>query len=113
MVSEQPERFFVSEIIREQIFVQYEKEIPYSCQVQIVDFKERRNAKDYIQVSQCEGVWRWGVRGGGGWGEGGEIVDFKEGYGAKDCLQVSVRGVGVARWGVTGWGCVCVRGGGG
>jgi GTP-binding protein Era len=33
MVSEQPERFFVSEIIREQIFLQYEQEIPYSCQV--------------------------------------------------------------------------------
>lgn len=33
MVSEQPERFFVSEIIREQIFLQYNKEIPYACQV--------------------------------------------------------------------------------
>lgn len=33
MVSEQPERFFVSEIIREQIFVQYDQEIPYACQV--------------------------------------------------------------------------------
>jgi GTP-binding protein Era len=50
MVSEQPERFFVSEIIREQIFVQYDQEIPYACQVQIADFKERRGAKDYIQV---------------------------------------------------------------
>jgi GTP-binding protein Era len=50
MVSEQPERFFVSEIIREQIFVQYGQEIPYSCQVQVSDFKERRGAKDFIQV---------------------------------------------------------------
>jgi GTPase Era involved in 16S rRNA processing len=37
MVSEQPERFFVSEIIREQIFVQYDQEIPYSCQVRLQD----------------------------------------------------------------------------
>jgi GTP-binding protein Era len=55
MVSEQPERFFVSEIIREQIFVQYGQEIPYSCQVQVSDFKERRGAKDYIQVGHKQG----------------------------------------------------------
>jgi GTP-binding protein Era len=55
MVSEQPERFFVSEIIREQIFVQYDQEIPYACQVQITDFKERRGAKDYIQVRRFWG----------------------------------------------------------
>ena len=36
MVSEQPERFFVSEIIREQIFLQYDKEVPYACQVMLV-----------------------------------------------------------------------------
>lgn len=54
MVSEQPERFFVSEIIREQIFVQYDQEIPYSCQVQIADFQERKGAKDYIQVCGCD-----------------------------------------------------------
>lgn len=50
MVSEQPERFFVSEIIREQIFLQYEQEIPYSCQVQIAEFKEHPGAKDYIRA---------------------------------------------------------------
>ena len=33
MVSEQPERFFVSEIIREKIFLNFDKEIPYSSQV--------------------------------------------------------------------------------
>lgn len=32
-VSEQPERFFVSELIREKIFLLYEQEIPYSVQV--------------------------------------------------------------------------------
>lgn len=39
MVSEQPERFFVSEIIREQIFLQYDKEIPYCSQVGLTNLQ--------------------------------------------------------------------------
>lgn len=35
MVTEQPERFFVAEIIREKIFLQYRQEVPYSIQVSI------------------------------------------------------------------------------
>jgi hypothetical protein len=33
IVSEHPERFFVAEIVREKIFLQYRQEIPYACQV--------------------------------------------------------------------------------
>ena len=33
IVSEHPERFFVAEIVREKIFIQYRNEIPYACQV--------------------------------------------------------------------------------
>ncbi len=33
-------RFFASEIIREKIFIHYDKEIPYSCEVVIESFKE-------------------------------------------------------------------------
>lgn len=33
IVSEHPERFFVGEIIREKIFIQYRNEVPYACQV--------------------------------------------------------------------------------
>jgi len=32
-ISDQPERFFVSEIIREKIYFLYDQEIPYSAQV--------------------------------------------------------------------------------
>jgi GTPase len=39
-LSEHPVRFFVSELIREQIFLLYDKEIPYSCTVTVSDFKE-------------------------------------------------------------------------
>ncbi|GAU36016.1 hypothetical protein TSUD_211540 [Trifolium subterraneum] len=50
IISEHPERFFVAEIIREKIFLQYRKEIPYVCQVNVLSYKARPNAKDFIQV---------------------------------------------------------------
>lgn len=50
VISEHPERFFVAEIIREKIFNQYRQEIPYSTQVNIVEFKERDNGKDFIDA---------------------------------------------------------------
>ncbi|KAG8383354.1 hypothetical protein BUALT_Bualt04G0003700 [Buddleja alternifolia] len=50
IASEHPERFFVSEIIREKIFMQYRNEVPYACQVNVVSYKNRPNAKDFIQV---------------------------------------------------------------
>lgn len=39
-LSDRPERFFASEIIREKIFTQYKKEIPYSTEVSIEEFEE-------------------------------------------------------------------------
>ena len=33
-------RFFISEIIREKIFIHCDKEVPYSCQVEIEEYKE-------------------------------------------------------------------------
>jgi len=50
MISDEPERFFVSEIIREQIFLKFSEEIPYSTAVRIDDFKERPGRKDYIRA---------------------------------------------------------------
>jgi len=37
------ERFFVSEIIREKIFMHYKKEVPYSTEVQIEEFKDQED----------------------------------------------------------------------
>jgi GTP-binding protein Era len=51
MLTDQPERFFVAEIIREKIFQRYGEEIPYSATVVIDEFKERPGAKDYIRAS--------------------------------------------------------------
>ena len=50
LLSTQPERFFVSEIIRENIFFAYNEEIPYSTEVNIVEFKEREYGKWYINA---------------------------------------------------------------
>jgi GTP-binding protein Era len=50
MISEHPERFFVSELIREQVFLQFGKEIPYSCEVIIDQFKERDKGKTYLSA---------------------------------------------------------------
>lgn len=81
--SEHPERFFVAEIVREKIFMQYRNEVPYACQViyfwnsygnsrflyileniilfvhwiffttgqvNVISYKSRPTAKDFIQV---------------------------------------------------------------
>ncbi len=50
MVSDQSERFFVAEIIREKIFEGFRQEIPYSATVEIVEFKEREGEKDFISA---------------------------------------------------------------
>jgi GTPase len=49
-VTEQNERFFVSEIIREKIFEKYQQEIPYSTSVEIAEFKEREAGKTFISA---------------------------------------------------------------
>lgn len=48
ILSDQPERFFVAEIIREKIFEKFYQEIPYSTEVVVEEFKERPGQKDYI-----------------------------------------------------------------
>jgi GTP-binding protein Era len=49
-VTDENERFFVSEIIREKILELYQDEIPYSSEVLIADYKEREEKKDFISA---------------------------------------------------------------
>lgn len=49
-LSDENERFFVSEIIRENIFELYRDEIPYSTEVVIEEFNEREGRKDFIRA---------------------------------------------------------------
>ncbi len=50
IVSESPERFFVAEFIREQLFEKFSEEIPYSTAVEIREFKERETGKTFISA---------------------------------------------------------------
>ncbi|CAI0459798.1 unnamed protein product [Linum tenue] len=50
IISEHPERFFIAEIVREKIFMQFRNEVPYASQVNVVSYKARPGAKDFIQV---------------------------------------------------------------
>ncbi len=47
-LTDRPERFFISEIIREKIFLNYRQEIPYSVEIVIDIFKEET---DIIRIS--------------------------------------------------------------
>jgi GTP-binding protein Era len=49
-LSEQPERFFAAELIREKIFTLFREEVPYSTAIEIVEFKEREKGKTYINA---------------------------------------------------------------
>jgi GTPase len=54
------ERFFASEIIREKILLNYQKEIPYSVEVEIESFKEE---KDLIRIRALIHVTRESQKG--------------------------------------------------
>ena len=60
-LTDKPERFFVDEIIREKIFKNYKKEIPYSCQVVTDSFKEdediiRIRAEIFVERKSQKGI---------------------------------------------------------
>lgn len=52
-LTDRPERFFISEIIREKILMLYHQEIPYATQVTIESFKEELTTagKDLIRIA--------------------------------------------------------------
>jgi GTP-binding protein Era len=49
-LTDQPERFFVAEIIRERIFELYAREVPYATEVSVQAFEEHPGAKDFIEA---------------------------------------------------------------
>ena len=60
-LTDKPEKFFVAEIIREKILLNYKKEIPYSCEVVIESFKEeekliRIEAVIYVERDSQKGI---------------------------------------------------------
>ncbi len=60
-LTDKPERFFAAEIVREKIFLNYKKEVPYSCEVEIEEFKEedkiiRIRAIIYVERDSQKGI---------------------------------------------------------
>lgn len=60
-MTDKPERFFAAEIIREKIFLNYKKEVPYSTEVAIEEFKEEENiirirAQIYVERDTQKGI---------------------------------------------------------
>jgi len=60
LLTDRPERFFVTEIIREKILLNYKKEIPYSCEVVIDSFKE---AEDMVRINAVIHIIRESQKG--------------------------------------------------
>ncbi|RQW05962.1 GTPase Era, partial [candidate division KSB1 bacterium] len=50
IVTDHPERFFVSELVREQIYLNFGDELPFSTTVVIDEFIERPGRKDFIKA---------------------------------------------------------------
>ncbi len=42
-LTDKPERFFAAEMIREKVFLNYKKEVPYSTEIIIEEFKEKKD----------------------------------------------------------------------
>jgi len=59
-MTDKSERFLVSEIIREKILLNYRKEVPYSVEVEVVEFKE---SDDLIRISGIIYVMRDSQKG--------------------------------------------------
>lgn len=60
-LTDKPAKFFVSEIIREKILLYYDKEIPYSVEVRVEQFKESAkqihiNAVIYVERESQKGI---------------------------------------------------------
>ena len=53
-LTDKPARFFVNEIIREKILQNYDKEIPYSVEVEVESFKEEDKLISISAVIYCE-----------------------------------------------------------
>lgn len=60
-LTDKPERFFAAEIIREKIFLNYKKEVPYSCEVVVSEFIEddviiRIRGEIYVERKSQRGI---------------------------------------------------------
>lgn len=95
-LTDKPARFFVTEIIREKLLLNYDKEIPYSTEVLVEKFEEKENAIHIMSVIYVERDSQKGIL----IGKGGEKIkkvgiearqDIEKFFGKKVFLEMFVK----------------------
>ncbi|MCM1320059.1 MAG: GTPase Era [Muribaculaceae bacterium] len=95
-LTDKPARFFVTEIIREKILLQYDKEIPYSAEVLVEKFEEKENSIHIMAVIYVERDSQKGIL----IGKGGEKIkrvgiearkDIEKFFGKRVYLEIFVK----------------------
>lgn len=95
-LTDKPARFFVTEIIREKLLLNYDKEIPYSTEVIVEKFEEKENVIHIMAVIYVERDSQKGII----IGKGGEKIkkvnisarqDIEKFFGKKVFLEVFVK----------------------
>lgn len=95
-LTDKPARFFVTEIIREKLLLNYDKEIPYSTEVLVEKFEEKENSIHIMSVIYVERDSQKGII----IGKGGEMIkkvgiearaDIEKFFGKKVFLEMFVK----------------------
>lgn len=95
-LTDKPARFFVTEIIREKLLLNYDKEIPYSTEVIVEKFEEKENAIHIMSVIYVERDSQKGIL----IGKGGDKIkkvgiearqDIEKFFGKKVFLEIFVK----------------------
>lgn len=95
-LTDKPARFFVTEIIREKLLLDYDKEVPYSSEVIVEKFEEKENAIHIMAVIYVERDSQKGII----IGKGGEKIkkvgiaarhDIEKFFGKKVFLELFVK----------------------
>ena len=95
-LTDKPARFFVTEIIREKLLLNYDKEIPYSTGVLVAKFEEKENSIHIMSVIYVERDSQKGII----IGKGGEKIkkvgiearaDIEKFFGKKVFLEMFVK----------------------
>ena len=95
-LTDKPARFFVTEIIREKILLQYDKEVPYSAEVLVEKFEEKEHSIHIMAVIYVERDSQKGIL----IGKGGEKIkrvgtearkDIEKFFGKRVYLEIFVK----------------------
>ena len=95
-LTDKPDRFFVTEIIREKLLLNYDKEIPYSAEVLVEKFEEKESSIHIMSVIYVERDTQKGII----IGKGGEKIkkvgiearqDIERFFGKRVYLEIFVK----------------------